>query len=392
MLMLANCLFPLTLVTAAAPFILIALFVDEILIHHRYAKLSQLLNQVAGSLIMVPAFVSFGWWVLVNIRDIKNKHVRLAAGYAQPSAEEILAQLQATEPRFGLFLRGFEAEAASITYAGPNPETDSSAADLHARHIEALLIEMLDANLPLVALADPRDPEPLAGVYRFERVPEAWTQFIGELLPAAFPVVLHLTSFTPGIMIELDMIRPARYAAKTVIIVGRNLAVSDSPDGKLLLKLLSGRGHVVFEQIAQGWSRQHETDFHARLHDSLLALQHAAQTQQPIVRKQPTRFTVVTPSQLRRVLKFMQGPALGTTIIYTLALLVMLLTKGHVDKNVWTLAGRLCVGWAIMVVALSVLKGLTYVLGFPQKLGDNQQYPTFSRVLRWVKRYSVTPR
>src|SRR4051794_20627744 len=90
LLFMANGLFPLTLVFAAAPFLIVAVFVDEVFINNKYSHASQLIIQFCWSLVMGPAIISFGWWVLVNIREVRDRHVRLAAGYAQKSAEEAL--------------------------------------------------------------------------------------------------------------------------------------------------------------------------------------------------------------------------------------------------------------------------------------------------------------
>jgi hypothetical protein len=393
LLISANGLFALTLLYATTPFVIFAIFVDEVFINNdKHSHIGQLLTQTSTSLFLVPAIISFGWWAIVNIREIRNTHVRLAVGYAQSSAEEMLAKARNDGHKFGLFLRGFEAEIASTTYYGPNPEIGSREAEIYARHVEALLIEMLNEEVTLLALADPRDPEPMAGVYRFERIPENWQQFICELLPDAFPIVMHLTSFTPGIKVELDLISSSPYSSKAVIIVSRSLAIRNSLDGETVLKFLSGFSHIVFEQIDKDWSQEQEMEFHARLQESLKALERDSQGTQIIMRKRKGDFTVVTPNRLHSMINFMKGPALVVFILITMPMVIGLSIKGFNIDKLWLHIGNIIVVWLVGIIVLSALKGLTYILGFAQSSGDNESFPTFSMIMKWAKKHSATPK
>lgn len=367
LLIVAIGLFAITLLFSLAPFLISVMFVEEVFINHKYSRTIRWLQQIIGSLFWAPLIIGFGWWMLDKIREIRNKHLRLASGYAQSSAEEMLAKARSTRHKFGLFLRGFEAEVASTKYKGPNPEIDSREAEIYARYVEALLVEILNEDVPLIALADPKNPEPLAGVYRFESVPKKWEQFICELLPDAFPIVMHLTSFTPGIMIELDLISSPLYSSKAVIVVSRSLTIRNSPNGDMLFKFLSRFGHIVFEQIDEGWSREHEREFHSRLQESLQALERDSQDQQIIMRKGAGKFTVVTPSRLYSIINFMKGPALGVSILMTLMMVIMLLSPGRDVDSIWARIGKFIMLWPIGVIVLSALKGLTYILGFAEK-------------------------
>ena len=332
--------------------------------------------------------ISFGWWVLINVREIRNKHIRLAAGYAQRSAEEMLGEARTAGHKFGIFLRGFEAEVATTRYYGPNLEIGSREAEIYARHIEALLVEMLDENVPLVALADPRDPEPMPGVYRFDCVPGNWEQFLSELLPDAFPIVMHLTSFTQGIKAELNLIGSSPYSSKTVIIVSRSLAIRNSRQGEDLLRRYYEFRHIVFEQLDETWSREREMEFHARLRESFQALERNSQGTHIILRKKKGDFTVVTPNRLQSMINFMKGPALTVSFLMIPVMIIKFLSKGFE----WLDIIQFIPMWAISIVVLSALKGLTYILGFAQSSGDNELFPTFSRMVKWAKKHSATPK
>lgn len=392
LLVIANGLFPLTLLFALGPIVILAIFVDEVLIQRQYSKITVLITSFLMSLSLAPAMVKFGWWTLINIRSNRNKHLRIAAGYVQSSTEEMLSQAKSAGHQFGLFLRGFEAEAVSTTYYGPNPEVDSREAKIYARHVEALMVEMLSDEVPLVALADPRDPEPMAGVYRFESVPEKWEQFICGLLPEAFPIVMHLTSFTPGVVIELNLIGSPPYASKTVLVVSRSFAIRNSPDGEKLLRLLSDFKHIVFEQLDEDWSRDHEIEFHSRLHASLHVLEGESQGKRAILREGVKRFTVVTPDRLRTALNYIKGPALSLFILMFLLVIITLIIKGPGREGFLGVAGRSFVCWLVMVIVLSTLKWLTFVLGLAPGVGDSKQFPTFSKLMNWMKKYAVTPK
>lgn len=294
------------------------------------------------------------WRITKRIRRIRLRHIVLADGYAKPFAEDVVSEAKRTNREFALFLRGFSSEAKSMAPSDASPEFGLGARQLVARPVEALLVEMLNEDVPLVALTDPGNPHPLGGAFRFQSVPMDWQRFVRELLPSACPIVMHLnSSFSVGLLDELELLKHPDSAKKTVIVVGKTVAIENSDAGQWERRKLTEFDHVVFQQIDSGWSRRKEIDFHYRLRACLRKLEHGTRE---IVRRDRDRFTVSTRSRGMKVLSFMGGPALGS--------IIGLFYFGpffQSSTSILELIGMILFIWIILVVALSALKGLLFL-------------------------------
>ena len=190
-------------------------------------------------LVLVAAAWSLVSWTRLNA----SYHMRLAAGYGQSTAEEILQDPLSRTDGFALLLRGFDVEHTSVTYTGVNVDAGAHEARLSARPIEALLVQLF--NIPLLTLVDPRAPNPLAGAHRFAHVPNNWVKLIRELAQSARIIVIHIASITPGIETELSLLRDTGSGHKTVVIVDR--AFPAGGHSQLTLAHLLGFRHVIFQ-------------------------------------------------------------------------------------------------------------------------------------------------
>lgn len=278
---------------------------------------------------------------------------------------------------FALFLRGFEAERQSLNYTGGGvfDEVGSGEADLRARPFEALLVQVLNPEVPLVTLSDPRDPAPMAGAYRFERIPPDWKRFVCELLPDAFPIVLYLTFLTDGIKAELELIKFSGYSKenirgyppKTLIVVSRHLVDMNSPRVASIREHLVGCGHVVFEQHGLSWSREEERQFHDRLRRGFAVLQGNAPQQHPIRRADVVNFPLYTPSRFDMFLKFIKGPLAGGAVFSFLLIIAVSLGE---DWTAFYSLGGIFFGFffwlgitLVVAVVLCIIKGLLVTVG-----------------------------
>lgn len=389
----ANALFALVLLgMGIGSFAVILMLIEALFSGTQKVPITEILSMLVGVVIWVPLLVPYVWWLLHNLREIRNKHLRLAAGYAQRSAEEILAGRSGKDP-FGLFLRGFDFEAQSTSYSGPNPEVGSREAQIYGRPVEALLLEMLSEDVPLIALADPRDAEPLPGVSRFETVPTKWVEFIYELLPDAFPIILYLTSLSAGIKREINILESSGHSRKAIVIVSRSCAAKNSPIGKLVVSMLSGFDHIVFEQMDKTWSRKHEVQFHSRLQECLRVLEHESQSKQLLRRKKAGNFKALTPTWPKISFDFLKGPALSAYLLMAAMIIlhaIFVLLIGGWDAPFLIGSITFIVTWPTLFIALAVIKGITYILGFAPGPGDNPNFPGFSRLFKRVKKYSQT--
>lgn len=390
---LADALFALLLVGfGLGSFAVFFVLLEALFSETQRRPVTTILRMFVSVLILFPFMLSFAWWMLASVREIRSNHLRLAAGYAQKSAEEILATRSSNES-FGLFLRGFDFEAQSTTYSGPNIEVGSKEAQVYGRPIEALLVEMLDSNVPLIALADPRNLEPLPGVSRFESVPTNWVEFIHELLPNALPVIVYLTALTPGIKLEINILESLGYSKKSIVIISRNLAVKNSPGGEQLLSILSAFDHIIFEQTDKAWSRTQEVAFHSSLQKCLQLLEHDCEGMQ-FIRKPAATFRSYTPTWPYKLFHFLTGPAFNASVlIAALIIFEMILgvlvpgSDAHSPRRIMSLVAI----WPELFIAIAVMKGITYVL-FAHGPGDHKHFPGFSRIVKQIKNHSRTSR
>lgn len=308
-------------------------------------------------------------WIAKKIRWRRSMHRRLAAGYAQLSAEEVLKRVREEGRHFVLFLRGFDLELKNVSYDGINIEVGSREAEIHARPIEALLIEMLNEDVPLIALTNPRVSGPMEGAYRFETVPANWKQFIEELLPEAALIILHLTSLSEGILDELELLNNPLYLRKTAIIVGRNLAFENGDDGKWFQRMLHQFDYVVFQQSSLVWSPQQERQFHSRLLTCLQEILRNYQDEKSIVRVDSTNFTLTTLYWPSKLWDFMKGPMLGSLGLLLVAILLLTLTSPSdstpIIAGVYDLSrliGTIVLTWVALSLILACLKGIDFIL------------------------------
>jgi hypothetical protein len=319
-------------------------------------------------------------WVAKRIRARRSMHRLLAAGYAQPSAEEVLDVIKHKGRQYALYLRGFELEQRDIIYNGVNVDVGSREAEIYARPIEALLIEMLREDVPLIALHNPRVSGPMEGAYRFEFVPADWKPFVSELLYSATLVVLYLSSLSEGILYEIELLKHPSCLGKTVIIVGRNLAYESGSGARWFQGMLHKFDRVVFEQSVSVWSRQQEEQFHSRLLACLQEMERTNQSGESVTRPGVMNFTLATLSWPTRLWDFMKGPMLGSLCFLAVSLFhfsLWLVEMTSVETNVgstsmsWTsvdflgpvvvLVALFVLMWVILSVALGVLKQLDFV-------------------------------
>ncbi len=375
----------------------VALLIEALFSEVPQFPISRTLLMLVGGYAWFRWLVPFSLWMVGNVRDIRNTHLRLATGYAQRSAEEIL-DARGDGGSFGLFLRGFDFEAQSRTYSGLNPELGSEEAQIYARPVEALLVEMLDEEVRLVALPDPRDPEPLPGIFRFENVPTNWVEFINELLPDAFPIIVHLTSLTPGIKLEISILKSSGHSKKVLVIVGRNLVAESGLADEQHLEALAGFNHIVFEQRHEVWSREEEIQFHYRLGECLRALERENQDKHPLIRAAMANIKALTPTSGASLLRFLKGSALSAYILsvslITLYFIISLLVGGWptLSLNLLLHIGVSTIqAWPVFFIVLTVTKAMAYVLGYTTGPGDNPNFTGFGRIVRQVKKYSRTP-
>lgn len=293
-------------------------------------------------------------------------HRRLAAGYAQPSAEDVLEVIKDEGRHYALYLRRFESEHRNITYDGLNVEVGSREAEIYARPIESLLIEMLREEVPLIALSNPMVSGPMGGAYRFESVPTNWQQFVSELLPDASLVVLHLTSLSGGILDELELLKNPSCSAKTVIIVGRNLAHEGGSDGRWFQRMLYKFDRVIFQQRSSAWSPREEKQFHSRLLASLQEVEHANQNRRSITRPGAVNFTLTTSYWPTKLWDFMKGPILGSLcLLAPICLFIIIYSSMPAGPGVHgflSLTGMFVLMWIALAVLLGCLKGIDFIV------------------------------
>lgn len=376
----------------------VALFIEALFGKAPQFPTIRVLQMLLGSFIWFRWLVPFSLWMISNVRDIRNAHLRLASGYAQRSAEEIL-YARGDGGSFGLFLRGFDFEAQSRTYSGLNPELGSEEAQIYARPVEALLVEMLSEEVPLVALPDPREPEPLPGIFRFENVLTNWVEFINGLLPDAFPIIVHLTSLTPGIKLEISILKSSGHSKKVLVIVSRNLVTESGLADEQHLEALDGFNHIVFEQRHEIWSREEEIQFHSRLRECLRALERENQDKPPLIRAPAANIRAITPTLGASLLHFLKGTALSAYILsvsmITLYFIISLLVRDGLPLSLnlfLSIVTSTIWAWPVFFIVLTATKAIAYVLGYTTAPGDNPNFKGFSGILRQVKKYGRTPK
>jgi hypothetical protein len=324
------------------------------------------------------------FWLAKHARAKGVVYRRRALGFAQPSAEEVFANVGRNSRKFALFLRGFDAEHQSLTYSGAGmvDEISFAEAELSARPFEAVLTKMLDKDMPLIALSNPEEAAPMSGAYRFEKIPTDWEQFLVELLPDAFPVFMYVTSWTAGLQRELWLIRNSsqeettvsNHREKTIIVISRRLATKNDPRGKNIRATLSEYPHVIFEQQGREWSRKHERLFYGRLRRRLRLLEENTQGGHIISNTNPANFPLSTPRRFNFLLAFFKGPALLSAAYVGLAVFIVtvaIFCSGDFRELISlqlvlrspVLLLYLALLWVSLTVVLSLVKGAPLLLG-----------------------------
>lgn len=257
-----------------------------------------------------------------KIREKRFQALLTARGCRQEFAEEVLRK----KKRFSVFLRSFGYERANrvLDDDGMGGETDSIGVRVFSGAVEKLLVEIQRKDIALLALSDPVSPEPLPGVYRFYDEPLDWQGFIQNLLPNARVIFLYLSSFSPGIAIELEILKTQQGARKTIIIVSREFAAFQSRQGQELLLKLSAFAYVVFEQWEpyrwtinrreRIWTRRQERSFHQRLRQCLIELEQSQDEQ--IIEGTKKKYRLETPPRFIKELRFVKGPVIWGSITY----------------------------------------------------------------------------
>jgi hypothetical protein len=299
------------------------------------------------SVTIVPAWALAGW-----VRSRAANHLRLAAGYEQPTAEEILSDPAKVTNGFVVFLRGFELERSHIKYEGVNTDFGRREAELRARPIEALLVEVL--AVPLVSLADPRTAELMAGAHRFSNPPEDWVALVEGLAQSARAIVMHFSSVTPGIATELALLRASSLNSKTVIIVDRGLGSLSNRSG--ISEAINGFEHVVFQGTLRPWSQSEERSFQKRLLRELAKFD--KEDDKPLLTGNIP--SLVTPTALSRALDFIRGPLIGSAVCSLILLFVLLFYALASEKSIAaaaTEALNILVWWPVALGILILAKG-----------------------------------
>lgn len=269
--------------------------------------------QVGAASVFISIF-GLAWAIAAFMRARYAREKRKAEGYAQPFADEVLQDPDKAPQPFALFLRSFEMEKESNLYRGANEDAGAADATLEARSVENAIVAVL--NLPIVGLADPREPEPMPGVHRFSQVPEDWLSLIHRLVRDSKLIVMHLTSLTPGIVTEIEHVRTSGNAAKTLIVIGRGVRAVKAVAEDQLRDLISTFPNVVREQLGPTWSRAEERTFQTRLVAALTRIEHVSPGKSFIQNRAELPLTI--PHFAKRVMRFVLGPLITVVVLYAL--------------------------------------------------------------------------
>lgn len=308
--------------------------------------------------LLLLATVAVARWLTRKVRARRSEHLRLARGFAQPFAEELLGDLSHPQIAFALYLRGFELEQSEITYRGDSPETGSDEASLDARPLEALLRRMLREDLPLIALSNPSVEGPLEGAHRFANLPSDWEERVWQLVASARLIVLRFAALSAGLLRELHLLESAGAADRTIVIVSRTLPVK-SQSYASVRSTVARFPHVIVEQSGPSWSRHEERAFHARLRIQLQSIEQQS-VKDMLLQHDITEYELSTPSALERVRRFGAGPALWGTILISSVLVFQIyavLSQAMSTEVFWREAREMfLLWWPSLILALVVLK------------------------------------
>lgn len=317
------------------------------------AGLGLLISSGMGAYLLVTAFF---WWLNSKCRSLMVLHLRSAAGYSQTSAEEVLLEKRP----YALFLRGFD-EEGQMMRPKFEAEIGSHEASVYARPVEALILEMLGKRVPLLALPDPRNPEPLPGAYRFKKVENDWIDLISKIAFDAKAIFLYLSSNSTGVSIELGLLQRMNLYRKTVLIVSRKMAVQNSAEGERIVKEYSIFKNIVFEQLMPGkWKKKDEIDFQQRLKNTLMTLATGVDSDGLLlVEDSRKHYTLTTKSLKERIIYFLQGPIFWATNLFIAFLLLQIyaaLNSNEVETLIEQNLLFIILFWPLGVLIFTILK------------------------------------
>jgi hypothetical protein len=122
-----------------------------------------------------------------------------------------------------LYLRGFEAEAKSLMGFLPMP-ISTRRPDKATRWIESEIVDELEQrNRKVFCIANPTDAYFLPGAIRVSANPENWLSEVTDLAHYSDIVVFYLSSTSPGLLAEIDLLRDDKIAIKSVLVARNRL-------------------------------------------------------------------------------------------------------------------------------------------------------------------------
>lgn len=274
------------------------------------------------------------WWIPGKVRKRRAGHLLKAAAFAQPFAEEVIGEAR-RRSGFVLFLRAFDPEREMTRYRGPNAELGSPETGPAARPIEALLVDLTPPEVPILALPDPRVGEPLPGAYRFHSISGEWQAFVRTLIGEARMVVLHLTSLSPGVRTEIELLRSAEAERRTLVVVANGLRAESAPDAEAARAALAAFPYVVRERVPTLRTRRAERGLRAAVLEGLRAMSPTDREGRPLLRTDGADAPLFTPAFPVRVWHFLRGPALWAAMLLGIFFLleVHAVLAGHAEPG-----------------------------------------------------------
>lgn len=165
-----------------------------------------------------------------------------AASESMPNSEpanlEVIQMVRSSAEPFALYLRGFEKEARSLRGLSPLP-IPAKRPDKATRWIESEIVDALkQRNRKVFCIANPSDTFLLPGAIRIRADPKNWLSEVTELAHEAEIVVVYLSSISPGLIAEIDLLRREDMANKSVLVVRNKLLRQlELPKGDFLTAL-----------------------------------------------------------------------------------------------------------------------------------------------------------
>ncbi|RYE59211.1 MAG: hypothetical protein EOP48_01570 [Sphingobacteriales bacterium] len=340
------------------------------------------LSGIVGLLLIWP----FLWFICIyQISRLKKRRVTqllIAKGSQIRYAEEILA---AGQP-YAVFLRGFEKERNDLDHDYFGDE--SLSVQVNARRIEETIVNTLNEEVSLLTLSDPRHGAPLPGAHRFKQIPDEWEAFIQNLLNEAKVIFLHLTSFSPGIMVELNMLNRRFREGKTIIIVGKTLAEKESRLGRRLLEVLQTFSDVVFEQVyafkrpaspesshiqLRESTPEDEKLFSKNLQHTLVALKVNKGNGERTVEESNTPISSRSASSLDTIIKSVLWPIIWISCAYLGYIAIVIATGTKQLSDVWEDPSEFFLWWLGLICIYFFLVGA-------ERYGDPKKRPIYSEI------------